>query len=36
MNTNSVDEQLLNVLYYSPSTGVSSAKNYMKRLNNEK
>ena len=26
MNTNTVDEKLLNVLYYSPSTGISSAK----------
>ena len=26
MNTNSVDDKLLKVLYYSPSTGISSAK----------
>ena len=35
MNINSVNEKLLNVLYCSPSTGVSSAKKYMKRLNKE-
>ena len=26
MNINTVNEKLLNVLYYSPSTGISSAK----------
>ena len=26
MNINSVNEKLLNVLYYSPSTGISSDK----------
>ena len=26
MNTNSVNEKLLNVLYYSPSTGIVSAE----------
>ena len=35
MNTNSVDEKLLNVLYYSPSKCIFSAKSYMKSLNNE-
>ena len=25
MNINSVDEKILNVLYYSPTTGISSA-----------
>ena len=32
MNTNSVNEKLLNVLYYSPSTGISSAKKLYEKV----
>ena len=32
MNINSVNEKLLNVLYYSPSTGISSAKKIYEKV----
>ena len=32
MNINSVNEKLLNVLYYSPSTGISSAKKLYEKV----
>ena len=32
MNINSVDEKLLNVLYYSPSPGISSAKKLYEKV----
>ena len=32
MNINSVNENLLNVLYYSPSTGISSAKKLYEKV----
>ena len=32
MNINSVNEKLLNILYYSPSTGISSAKKLYEKV----
>ena len=36
MNINSVNEKLINVLYYSPSTGISSAKKLYEKVKQEK
>ena len=32
MNINSANEKLLNVLYYSPSTGIASAKKLYEKV----